>query len=51
MTSSQKANLLAGVVCIIAGLVLYFSISSGFVDRVLFKSEAQIELYKEAVKK
>jgi hypothetical protein len=50
MTASLKADLMAGVLCIIAGLFLYFSISSGFVDSILFDSEAQIERYKEIVK-
>jgi hypothetical protein len=47
----MKANLLAGLVCIIAAAALYFTISGGFVDSVLFDSPEQVSLYKEAVKK
>jgi hypothetical protein len=50
MTSSTKADLLAGALCLIAGLFLYFTISSGFVDSLLFDGPEQVELYKEAVK-
>jgi hypothetical protein len=51
MTASQKADLLAAVVCIIAACLLYFTVSSGFIDRILFDSPEQIIKYKEAVKK
>jgi hypothetical protein len=51
MTESMKADLLAAVICIIAAVALYFTIAGGGIDRILFDSPEQIEIYKEAVKK
>jgi hypothetical protein len=51
MSESMKADLLAAVICIIAACIMYFTIAGGGIDRILFDSPAQIELYKEAVKK
>jgi hypothetical protein len=51
MTESMKADLLAAVVCIIAAVIMYFTIAGGGIDRILFDSPGQVELYKEAVKK
>lgn len=50
MTVNMKANLLAVGACLIAAAILYFTIAGGGIDRILFDSEAPIELYKEAGK-
>jgi hypothetical protein len=48
MTDCTKANLLAVGACLIAALALYFTIAGGGIDRILFDSPEQVELYKEA---
>jgi hypothetical protein len=50
MTDCTKANFLAVGACLLAACIMYFTIAGGGIDRILFDSEAQIELYKEAVK-
>jgi uncharacterized protein YybS (DUF2232 family) len=43
MTESMKANLLASVVCIIAAVILYFSIAGGGIDKSLAFTEQMLD--------
>jgi hypothetical protein len=43
MSASMKADLLAGVVCIIAAAILYFTIAGGGIDKSLAFTEQMLD--------